>query len=101
MKLYCGNKEVLPIHPGRVPVTVSVRDRAVKMEDSTYKGVYMYSPDAVNPDCAQVKLEIYSAKGGDPTVKPFEEHTLHHVSANFHASSIAHTFNPPPAPPPI
>jgi len=35
------------------------------MEDSTYKGVYLYSPDAVNPGCGQVKLEIYSSKGGD------------------------------------
>src|SRR5258708_10970475 len=85
MKLFCGNNEVQPIHPGRVPVTVSVRDRAVKMEDSTYKGVYMYSPDAVNPDCAQVKLEIYSAKGGDPTVKTFEEKTVQHVWADFDA----------------
>ncbi len=66
-------------------MTVSVRDRAVKMEDSTYKGVYMYSPDAVNPDCAQVKLEIYSAKGGDPTVKTFEEKTVQHVWADFDA----------------
>jgi len=85
MKLFCGDKEVRPIHPGRVPVTVSVRNRVVKMEDSTYKGVYMYSPDAVNPDCGQVKLEIYSAKGGDPTVKTFEEKTVQHVWADFDA----------------
>ena len=83
MKLFCGDKEVQPIHPGRVPVTVSVRNRAVKMEDSTYKGVYMYSPDAVNPDCGQVKLEIYAAKGGDPTVKTFDEKTAQHVWADF------------------
>jgi S1-C subfamily serine protease len=85
MKLFCGDKEVLPIHPGRVPVTVSVQNRAVKMEDSTYKGVYMYSPDAVNPDCGQVKVEIYSAKGGDPTVKTFDEKTVQHVWADFDA----------------
>ncbi len=85
MKLFCGDKEVQPIHPGRVPVTVSVRNRAVKMEDSTYKGVYMYSPDAVNPDCGQVKLEIYAAKGGDPTVKTFDEKTAQHVWADFDA----------------
>ncbi|GAC1615721.1 MAG: hypothetical protein NVS9B13_00240 [Candidatus Acidiferrum sp.] len=85
MKLFCGDKEVMPIHPGRVPVTVSVRNRAVKMEDSTYKGVYMYPPDAVNPDCAQVRLEIYSAKGGEPTVKNFDEKTVQHVWADFDA----------------
>src|SRR5437879_13700503 len=83
MKLFCGDKEVRPIHPGRVPVTVSVRNRVVKMEDSTYKGVYMYSPDAVQPDCGQVKLEIYSAMHGDPTVKTLEEKTVQHVWAEF------------------
>lgn len=85
MKLFCGDKEILPIHPGRVPVTVSVRNRAVKMEDSTYKGVYLYSPDAVNPGCGQVKLEIYSSKGGEATVKTFDEKTVQHVWADFDA----------------
>jgi len=85
MKLFCGNKEVLPIHPGRVPVTVSVQNRLVKMDDSTYKGVYLYSPDAVSPDCGQVKLEIYSSKGGDATVKTFDEKTVQHVWADFDA----------------
>lgn len=85
MKLFCGDKEVLPIHPGRIPVTVSVQNRLVKMDDSTYKGVYLYSPDAVNPECGQVKLEIYSSKGGDPTAKTFDDKTVQHVWADFDA----------------
>ena len=85
MKLFCGDKEILPIHPGRVPVTVSVRNRALKMEDFTYKGVYMYPPDGVNPGCGQVKLEIYSSKGGDATVKTFDEKTVQHIWADFDA----------------
>ncbi len=93
MKLFCGDKEVQPIHPGRVPVTVSVQNRAVKMEDSTYKGVYMYAPDAVNPDCGQVKMEIYSSKGGDPTVKTFDEKTVQHVWADFDAFRRAQTLS--------
>ena len=85
MKLFCGDKEVQPIHPGRVPVTVSVQNRLVKMDDSTYKGIYLYSPDAVKPDCGQVKLEVYSSKGGDATVKTFDEKTVQHVWADFDA----------------
>src|SRR5713226_4831860 len=85
MRLFCGDKEVLPIHPGRIPVTISVQNRLVKMDDSTYKGVYLYSPDAVSPDCGQVKLEIYSSKGGDATVKTFDEKTVQHVWADFDA----------------
>ena len=85
MKLFCGNKEVLPIHPGKVPVTVSIQNRLVKMDDSTYKGIYVYSPDAVNPDCGQIKLEIYSSKGAEPTVRAFDEKTVQHVWADFDA----------------
>src|SRR5438874_602439 len=85
MKLFCAAKEVDPIHPARVPVTVSVQTRLVKMDDSTYKGIYLYSPDAVKPGCGQVKLEIYSSKGGDPTVKAFDEKTVQHVWADFDA----------------
>ena len=62
MKLFCGSKEVEPIHPGRVPVTVSVRNQAVKMDDSTYKGAYLFPPDAINPERGVVKLEIFSSK---------------------------------------
>src|SRR5262249_54302814 len=40
MKLFCGSTEVQPINPGRVPVTVSGRNRLVRMEDYTYKGIY-------------------------------------------------------------
>jgi len=85
MKLFCGNKEVLPIHPGKVPVTVSIQNRLVKMDDSTYKGIYVYSPDAVNPNCGQIKLEIYSSKGAEPTVRAFDEKTVQHVWADFDA----------------
>jgi S1-C subfamily serine protease len=85
MRLFCGDKEVQPIHPGRVPVTVSVQNRLVKMDDSTYKGIYLYSPEAVNPDCGHVRLEVYSSKGGDPTVKTFDDKTVQHVWADFDA----------------
>ncbi|MBZ5502983.1 MAG: S1C family serine protease [Acidobacteriia bacterium] len=85
MRLFCGDKEVAPIHPGRVPVTVAVQNRSVKMDDSTYKGVYMYPPDAVNPECGQVRLEIYSSKNGDPTVLKFDQKSVEHVWADFEA----------------
>jgi len=39
----------------------------------------------VNPGCGQVKLEIYSSKGGDATVKTFDEKTVQHVWADFDA----------------
>ena len=85
MKLFCGGTEVQPINPGRVPVTVSVRNRAVKMEDSTYKGVYLFPPDAVTPSCHEVKLAIYSSKGDEPVIKVLDEKSVHRIWEDFAA----------------
>jgi len=85
MKLFCSSKEVEPILPGRVPVTVSVRNQAVKMDDSTYKGAYLFSPDAVNPDCGVVKLAIYSSKSEEPVIKTLDEKSVQHIWADFEA----------------
>jgi S1-C subfamily serine protease len=85
MKLFCGGKEVAPIDPGRVPVTVSEESRAVKIEDSTYKGVYTYNPDAVTPACGEVKLEIYSSKNAEPVIKVLDEKSVQRIWADFDA----------------
>ena len=86
MRLFCGDKEVQPIHPGKVPVMVSVRNRAVKMEDSTYKGVYLYSPDAVNPACGRSgEAGNLFLKGGRSDGQGFDEKTVQHVWEDFDA----------------
>jgi len=46
MKLFVETGSAANPSRAGVPVTVSVRNRVLKMEDSTYKGVYLYSPDA-------------------------------------------------------
>jgi hypothetical protein len=85
LKLFCGSKEVEPILPGRVPVTVSVRNPGVKMDDSTYKGAYLFPPDAVNPECGVVKLAIYSSKSEEPVIKTLDEKSVQHIWADFDA----------------
>jgi Trypsin-like peptidase domain len=85
LKLFCGGKEVEPILPGRVPVTVSVRNPGVKMDDSTYKGAYLFPPDAVNPECGVVKLAIYSSKSEEPVIKTLDEKSVQHIWADFDA----------------
>jgi hypothetical protein len=55
------------------------------MEDSTYKGAYFFPPDAVNPSCKSVKLEIYSSKSQEPTVKIFDANTADRIWADFDA----------------
>lgn len=85
MKLFCGEKEVQPIHPGRIPITVNVRNSSVKMEDATYRGAYLYPPDAVNPDCGTVKLAIYSSKSEEPVIKELDGNTMDRIWADFDA----------------
>jgi len=85
MKLFCGEKEVQPIHPGRIPLTVNVHNSSVKLEDSTYKGVYVYPPDAVNPQCGTVKLAIYSAKSGELVIKTLDGNSTARIWADFDA----------------
>jgi S1-C subfamily serine protease len=85
MKLFCGDKEVQPIQPGRVPVTVSVHNYAWKMDDTTFKGVYVYPPDAVSPECKDVKLVVYSNKSEEPVTKTLDEKTVQLVWADFDA----------------
>lgn len=85
MRLFCGEKEVQPILPGRIPLTVNVRNSSVKMEDSTYKGAYFFPPDAVNPSCGSVKLEIFSSKTQEPVVKILDVATAQRIWADFDA----------------
>ena len=85
MKLFCGEKEVQPIHPGRIPLTVDVRNASVKLEDSTYKGAYLYPPDAINPQCGAVKIAIYSSKSTEPVIKNLDGNTTSRVWADFDA----------------
>ncbi len=85
MKLFCGDKEVQPILPGRMPITVNVRNSSVRMEDSSYRGVYLYSPDAVNPDCGLVKIAIYSSKNDEPVIKQLDGNTVDRIWADFNA----------------
>ena len=85
MKFFCGEKEVEPIHPGRIPLTVNLHSASVKLEDSTYKGAYLYPPDAINPQCGTVKIAIYSSKSEEPVVKTLDGNTTTRIWADFDA----------------
>lgn len=53
MHLFCGEREVEPIHPAKVV-------RFVTADDVTFRGIYAYSPTAISADCGTVTLEINS-----------------------------------------
>jgi len=62
MKLLCGEREVTPIHPGKVEHRVSVSNAAVRVNDLTYEGFYTFAADAVDPTCGVVTLMLFSEK---------------------------------------
>jgi S1-C subfamily serine protease len=62
MKLFCGEKEVEPIQPGKAATIVNIHNSFVNIADATYVGIYSYPPDAITPSCGKVTLQIYSEK---------------------------------------
>ena len=65
MQLFCGDREVAPIHPFRIEQRVSERQ-------FVYEGLYVFGPDAIGPHCGTVRLTLLSdkaaAKGDVQTV---------------------------------
>ncbi len=84
MRLLCGTKEVVPIHPGKIAHQFNVHDYFVNVDDAAYQGFYVYPYDAIGPTCGQVTLEVYPQKVSEtPTSKILEAKTVTRVWADF------------------
>jgi S1-C subfamily serine protease len=84
MKLLCGEKEVIPILPGKIAHILDVRSWFVNATDATYEGFYTYPADAVTPSCGNVRLEIFSEKKPDtPLARDLSEKTISRISGDF------------------
>jgi trypsin-like peptidase len=55
MRAFCGAAEVTPIHPFKL-------EQRVSESDAIYEGLYVFDPGAFGPQCATVKLVLYSDK---------------------------------------
>jgi S1-C subfamily serine protease len=55
MRAFCGDVEVTPIHPFKI-------EHPVPDGDPIYEGLYVFDPGALGPQCASVKLTLYSEK---------------------------------------
>lgn len=96
MRLLCGGKEMTPILPGRAEF--DLYDQRERKVDTTFQGVYEYSPDTVTPACGNVVLEIFSEKDpGTPESKSVDAATVQRVWNDFDPFRQAH---PAPAPVP-
>jgi S1-C subfamily serine protease len=55
LQLFCGDAEVLPIHP-------FILEQRLSDTDAVREGLYVFDPQAVGPHCQSVKLNLYSEK---------------------------------------
>ncbi|HUQ87737.1 MAG TPA: serine protease [Vicinamibacterales bacterium] len=55
MRAYCGDTEVLPIHPFMI-------ERRINDKQSIREGLYVYALDAFGPQCSTVKFLMFSEK---------------------------------------
>jgi len=92
MRLMCGEKEVAPIHPGKIPASFALRNARLNFTDAAAFGDYTYPPDAFSPNCGQERLEIYPSKNSvEPVVKILEPGTIERVWTDFEAFRKAAT----------
>jgi len=91
MKLFCGDREVEPIQPGKDATVVNAHNAFVNITDATYVGFYSYPPDAITPSCGKVTLQIYSEKQPDKyESKDLDQKTINRVWNDFRPYLDAH-----------
>lgn len=84
MKLFCGDKEVEPIHPAKIFFLTNESNYFVKSKDVTYAGFYSYPADAINESCGTVRVELFSEKHPDKAeTKTLGKKTVSKIVADF------------------
>ena len=91
MKLFCGDKEIEPIQPGKAATVRNDHNAFVNVTDATYVGVYSYPPDAISSSCGKVTLQIYSEKDPDKSEsKDLDQKSIDRVWNDFRPYLAAH-----------
>lgn len=77
MRLYCGAKEVTPIHPLKI-------ERRLDDGRDIYEGLYVFDPSALGAECGTVKLSLYSEKEPEKAdVRTIDPKILEQVRSDF------------------
>jgi len=94
MQLVCGDKDVTPIWPGHVVAGSGYR-RNVVLADESSMGRYIYTYDSVSPQCGKVKMQIFSAKDGEPPLeKVLDDDTVKRIWQDFEPYRKLHAQSP-------
>lgn len=84
MQLLCGDKEIEPIQPAKIPHVMDVQNAFVNITDASYEGLYTYGPDAVSPGCGTMTLKVFTEKEPEKAkVKVLDKKTIERVWADF------------------
>lgn len=84
MRLMCGDKEVEPIHPGKIAILMNETNFFLTIKDATYKGAYSYPADAISAKCGSVTVELYSEKEPNkPKIKALDPKTIQKIEGDF------------------
>ena len=82
LRAFCGDAEVTPIHP----FTLTQR---VSETDAIREGLYLFDPHAFGPQCASVKLVMYSEKEPDkPDTRVVDPQVLERIRGDFAALDL-------------
>ena len=84
MKLFCGEREVLPIHPAKIAHLLSESNYFIRAQDATYEGLYTYPAGAITTACGRVRLEIFSERNPDKaSSKNLDDKTITRIDDDF------------------
>lgn len=75
MRLLCGDREVEPIRPMRLPIAAP-ENAGYQFDQDSMMGEYYYTPDSLPPSCSTVTLEIYSTDQPTTPLKKVIENPL-------------------------
>jgi S1-C subfamily serine protease len=77
MRAWCGDVEVIPIHP-------FILEQRVSQTDAVREGLHVFDPEALGPDCKLVRLEVYSEKDPKkPDARVADPQTIEQVWQDF------------------
>jgi S1-C subfamily serine protease len=84
MKLFCGDREIEPFQPGKIPFLKNQSDYFISVQDASFVGLYAYPADAISSSCGKVRLEVYSEKEPEKAhTKELDKKTVERIALDF------------------
>ena len=77
MRAFCGDTEITPMHPFKL-------EQHVSETDTITEGLYVFDAGALGPECASIKLTVYSEKEPDKAdTRPVDPKLIQQIWSDF------------------